>query len=213
MLVSAGGLDVETKSRWVTNPYLPEGMLKSQWKTRLLYRLYGERLISHRLKRLLFQLKWFLHLTPSLMLPVVTTNYIGRYTKRPPLSEARITDYDGLTVTFSFSDWYLDKQINHRTVNVLEFIELLIQHIPPKHSRLLNHYGLLHNRVRKQYHEIVKQQFGSIPAIRPVHDWRTRQTKYQGKDPLVCPICQQTMIVTEQAYWSKKSNSLCVILL
>lgn len=212
MLVSSGGLDSETKSSWTHNPYVPEGMLKARWKTKLLYAFYGKKLISHRVKRILYQAKWFLYVSTQLMLPIITTNYIGRYTKRPPLSEARIECYDGISVTFAFSDWYLDKQISHKTVSALEFIELLIQHIPPKHARLINHCGLLHNRVRNMYKHIVKGQFGSIPAIRPVHDWRTRQREYHKRDPLLCPICQKEMIIVEIAYWSRKRGSLTVIL-
>lgn len=212
MLVSAGGLDVKTRSRWLVNQYLPEGMLKEKWRAKLLYRLYGQRLISRRLKQLLFRMKWFLHLTPDLLLPLVTTNYIGRYTKRPPLAEARIEQYDGLSVSFAFDDWYLNKLRSQRTVTVLEFIELLVQHIPKKHARLINHYGLLHNRIRSKYLAVVKERFGQIPTLRPVHDWRTRQKEYHGVDPLLCPVCQKEMVITAVAYWSKKTHQLKVIL-
>lgn len=210
MLVSAGGLDVTDMQRWIDCTYLPEGMLKEQWKTRLLYALYGKHLISHRLKRALYRTKWYLMLAASLMLPVVTTNYVGRYTKRPPLAEARIEGYDGNTVMFSFTDWYLEKQKNWRTVSAEEFMGLLIQHIPPQHGRLINHYGLLHNRVRRKYRTILKERFGAIKVSKPVADWRTRQKEYRGLDPLLCPVCQKEMVVVEVAYWLKKGQRLVV---
>lgn len=210
MLVSAGGLDQKTKTRWIDCTYLPAGMLTAQWKTRLLYRFYGDRLISHRLKRMLFRIKWYLNVAATLMLPVVTTNYVGRYTKRPPLAEARITHYDRRTVVFQFSDWISGGTVQSRMVTVMEFIALLTQHIPPKHFRLIRHYGLLHNRVRSRYRETVKRLFGTIIVLRPVDDWRTRQQAYRGNDPLRCGVCQKEMVPVEVAYWSRTIQQLVV---
>jgi len=211
MLVSAGGLDVKTRSRWIDCSYVPAGLLKAEWKVKLLYRLYGEGLISHRLKHALYRMQWYLHIAASLMQPVVTTNYIGRYTKRPPLAEARIERYDGKTVTFRFSDWYLDQATSYRTVTSEEFITLLIQHIPPPHARLICHYGLLHNRVRGKYRPVLKELFGTIQVVRPVADWRTRQQAYRGIDPLRCPVCQKEMVPVEVGYWSWKEEKLKVV--
>lgn len=150
-------------------------MPKQRWQTRLLYRLYGDKLISYRLKRQLFRMKWYLYIAQQLLLAIVTTNYIGRYTKRPPLAEARILAYDGQGVTFYFEDWYFEKRPCQMTVNVESFISRLIWHIPPKHFKLIHHYGLLHNRLRGQYLALLKCLFGQIKAlIKKTFCWRIR---------------------------------------
>lgn len=210
MLVSAGGLDIETKTKWINCFYLPDGMLKKRWQTLLLYRLYGNKLISHRLKRTLFRLRWYLYVAKELLIASVTTNYIGRYTKIPPLAEARILGYDSQKVTFYFEDWYLDKAPRQLTVSVDDFIALLIQHISPKHFRLIRHYGLLHNPVKKKYLPLLQYLFGQIKSFIKKTAWRLRQKLHRHDDPLLCPICGKEMKLVEIAFWSKKYQHLWV---
>lgn len=210
MLVSAGGLDIKTKGKWIGCSFLPQGMLKKQWRHFLLYHLYGQKLISHGLKRKLYRMNWYLYIAKDLLLPVVTTNYIGRYTKKPPLSQARILNYDGKSITFFFEDWYNGKKKSFKTVSVEEFIALLIQHIPPKHFRLIRHYGLLHNSVRGRYLSVVKKLFGKIKSYVQKTTWRIRQKDYRKDDPLLCPVCGKEMIAAEIAFWSKSRDCLYV---
>lgn len=205
MLVSNGGIDLATNDQWTDKQhYLPEFMLKKRWQTLLLYRLYGKRLISHKLKRELFQMKWYVHTAFELLIAIVTTNYVGRYTKRPPLSQARILNYDGNTVTFFYEDWYYLKQKKIMTLTVEDFIARLIQHVPPKNFRLINHYGLLHNRTRSKYLPLLKKLFGKIKAVMKKTTWRIRQKLYQGKDIMLCPKCNHEMKPIELAFWSKR---------
>lgn len=210
MLVSAGGLDVLTKTKWTDCPYLPEGMLKKRWQALLLYRLYGERLITHNLKRKLFEMTWYIFIERQLLLAVVTTNYIGRYTKRPPLAQARIANYNGNSVSFNYEDYYQGKLISSRTVNTEEFIGLLIQHIPPKHFRLIRHYGLLNNRARKKHLPLLRKLFGKIKSFVEKTTWRIRQKLHQKRDPLSCPKCGKEMELVEIAFWSKSRDALYV---
>lgn len=213
MLVSAGGLDLKTQTLWEECHHLPGGMLEKRWKTELLYELCGAKLISINLKRKLHHIHWYVHVARELLLAIVTTNYIGRYTKKPPLAEARIIDYDGYAVVFSFADWSLNKRIVYLKITVEEFIFKLIQHIPPKHFRLIKHGGLLHNRRRKKSLIILKHLFGKIKTkIAKLSSsssfWRVRQTLYKKIDPLVCKICQKEMKLKELAFWSKTLNKL-----
>jgi len=210
MLVSTGGLDIQTKSKWIDCPYLPEGMLKKRWQTSLLYRLCGDGLITLQLKRKLYHTKWYLYIAKQLLIAVVTTNYVGRYTKRPPLSEARILNYDYHTVTFFYEDWSNGKCPTKVTFPVDKFITRLIQHIPPKHFRLIKHYGLLHNRTRGKYLTLLKRLFGSIKVAIKKTSWKIRQTLFKGNDPTICSKCKRKMIPVEIAFWSKRYNRLWI---
>ncbi len=67
--------------------------------------------------------------------------YIGRYLARPAIAEYRITGYDSKNITF----WYENKNPKKKvtvTINVLEFIGKLTQHIHPKGFRVVRRYGL-----------------------------------------------------------------------
>ena len=58
--------------------------------------------------------------------------YAGRYVRRPPIAQYRITSLDARTVTF----WYKDKRL-HRRVHVKcsleQFVERWGQHIPERY--------------------------------------------------------------------------------
>lgn len=211
ILVSAGGLDVKTeKSKWINCSYIPEGMLKIRWRSALLKRLYNDRLIKQSLKQKLFKMKWYAYVAKQLLIAIVTTNYVGRYTKRPPLAEARLLDYDGQLVTFCYEDWNEGKTMKNMTLSVEEFITKLIQHLPPKHFRLIKHYGLLHNRQRGKYLPLLKQLFGQIKTYVQKTTWRIRQKLFKKTDPLLCPECQREMKPVEIAFWSRRRQCLWI---
>jgi hypothetical protein len=48
---------------------------------------------------------FFVHVTEERQDLQLTAGYIGRYARRPPLSEVRIKDYTGEYVTFEFKDY------------------------------------------------------------------------------------------------------------
>ena len=83
------------------------------------------------------------------------TKYIGRYLTRPAIAQYRITNYDGKSVTF----WYENKKPKKKitvTMDVLEFIGKLTQHIHPKGFRVVRRYGLYARAKNKLSIEIIK---------------------------------------------------------
>ncbi|MCP3888332.1 MAG: hypothetical protein GY702_05600 [Desulfobulbaceae bacterium] len=63
----------------------------------------------------------------------MTAADIGRYARRPPLSELRIKDYR-----------HNGSKVLH-TLKTIEFIRKLIRHIPPHYFNVIRHYSLLTN--------------------------------------------------------------------
>jgi hypothetical protein len=78
-----------------------------------------------------------------------TTQYIGRYTKRPVLAQSRIKEYDGKYVTFEYEDKTEDERKPLR-MSVEVFIARLVVHIHEKHFRAIRHYGIYATRTRKE---------------------------------------------------------------
>ncbi|WP_408490284.1 transposase [Paraburkholderia sediminicola] len=77
-------------------------------------------------------------------------NYLGRYIRRPSLSQSRLKHYDGRMVAFD--------HLTHRDGRYLvaeyeteEFIARFIHHIPDKHFRMINFRGFPANRGRDQW--------------------------------------------------------------
>ncbi|MCD4844143.1 MAG: transposase [Methanosarcinales archaeon] len=71
--------------------------------------------------------------------------YIGRYVKHPPIAESRIKAYDGKHVIF----WYKDTETKRKitvTMDKIEFVRLLLSHIPVKYFRTVRYYGVYSRR-------------------------------------------------------------------
>lgn len=136
---------------------------------------------------------FFVHVTEERQDLQLTAGYIGRYARRPPLSEVRIKDYTGEYVTFEFKDYRNNGSKVLYTLKTLEFIKNLIRHIPPHYFHVIRHYGILANRIKRKFKEITDKLLATPSVIEKSKNWRERQTTFQGTDPLLCKICQRTM--------------------
>ncbi len=67
--------------------------------------------------------------------------YISRYLGRPVIALSRIDSYDGDNVTFHYYR-HEDNAFVQKTIPVIDFIKLLIQHIPERNFKMTRYYGL-----------------------------------------------------------------------
>ena len=137
---------------------------------------------------------FFVHVTEERQDLQLTVGYIGRYARRPPLSELRIKDYTGEWVTFEFKDYKDNGSKVLYELKTIEFIRKLIRHIPPHYFNVIRHYGILASRVKTKFKEITDKILATPLCVKKADNWRERQTKFQGKDPLLCRICQRVMV-------------------
>lgn len=136
---------------------------------------------------------FFVHVTEERQDLQLTAGYIGRYARRPPLSELRIKDYTGEWVTFEFKDYRNNGSKVQYTLKSIEFIRKLIRHIPPHYFNVIRHYGILASRVKTKYKEITDKILATPPIVEKADNWRERQTKLKKNDPLLCKICKTVM--------------------
>jgi len=139
----------------------------------------------------------------------MAASYCCRYTGRPPISESRVSSYDGQHVTY----WYDDYRTEERcevTVSAEEFLFRLLQHLPPKHSRTVRYYGLYARRVRQTLFDVVKEVSRydyTVPRKpSPILSWRERLMTYFQRDPYRCPKCGAQMELVAWCYPSRRSD-------
>jgi len=84
----------------------------------------------------------------------VVLSYIGRYLKRPTISQSRILSYDWNYVTYSYKD-KLDWKVKQITCSATRFIGLLIQHLPNKNFHMIYYHGIFANRCKAKYLRII----------------------------------------------------------
>ncbi|KPI55724.1 hypothetical protein IM33_06045 [Clostridioides difficile] len=129
--------------------------------------------------------------------------YIGRYLARPAIAEYRITGYDSKNITF----WYENKNPKKKvtvTINVLEFIGKLTQHIHPKGFRVVRRYGLYAKKKNKLSIEIIKlynfmrqRNIGEIIREQKLKkmSFKERLMETFGVNPFKCSKCYNDMIL------------------
>ena len=129
---------------------------------------------------------WYIYFSPKVESFKVVFSYIGRYLKRPVIGQSRILHYDGDNVTYYYRDKY-DNQIKIHTVTAIEFIWLLIQHIPPKSFPMVYYYGIFANSRKKIFLLLLYQIVGRWPLQTCVaKNMRERMLRYCWVDLSSC---------------------------
>lgn len=137
---------------------------------------------------------WLVHFSKPSDNHYRTILYLGRYLKRPPIGETRITDYDGTDVTYSYFDHH-DKSLHSMTLPAFDFIKRLIAHIPDRYFHLVRYYNWLSTRTRNQYLPFIYQKLEQIVKKLQELSWRELFIKNFGKDPLVCLCCKNSIML------------------
>ncbi len=182
VVMPGGGVDVKRR-QWRTRSgnYLFNGrQLANVFRTKLIHALKGAGL---NLPRGL-PARWIVHCDRvGSGLPALT--YLSRYLYRGVIQEQQIVAVDqaARTVTFSYQDGKT-KQTALRTLPVVAFVQLILQHVLPKGFRRARDYGFLHHNARRlidllHYVLQVVIQAAIVPVLRP----------------FLCPHCQQPMHV------------------
>lgn len=112
----------------------------------------------------LYAATWYVHIGEKLENAEFTTKHIGRYAKRPCISEAKILDYNRGAVTFQYRDKHTGTD-KLETLSTLEFIGRLVRHIPEKNFRLIRYYGIYANCVKNELMPMLEYQIKYLFAL------------------------------------------------
>jgi hypothetical protein len=111
--------------------------------------------------------------------------YAGRYLRRPPIAQRRITYVGGRTVRF----WYKDKKLRRKVYvqcSPEEFVERWSQHIPERYRHAVRHFGLFAPRSVRETHDAIFAVLGQKRSRRPKpRPWAESIKRDFGRDPLL----------------------------
>lgn len=157
-LVTEGGINKGSKW-WKSVNYILYPYLKKAWQKVLLdiikkyFNSYETRqLISNLYKR--YPKSFYVNAKRKLDDTRQAVKYIGRYLARAAIAEYRIVKYENNEVIF----WYADHDDEHKvilTIDVLDFIGKITQHISPKGFRTVRRYRVYERTKNKLAKEIV----------------------------------------------------------
>jgi hypothetical protein len=94
--------------------------------------------------------KWIVFAKGSVTGPESVLEYLGRYTHRVAIANARITAMTDRTVSFKYKDYRDGSALKTMTLSGVEFVHRLSLHVLPEGFTKIRHYGLLGNNRRKR---------------------------------------------------------------
>ena len=226
-IYSLGGVGLK-QGNFKEYSFIPALSLKSRFKTILLHKLRQE-FIQHKLyispnlktiwrknfgtdifyevQNILWKKEWYLWVGEELNNVNHAVSYIGRYAKRPCLSEAKIIAYEKELnlVRFSYRD-KLTKENTSLSLTTHEFIGALIRHVPEKGFNMIRYYGMYANVCKQKTLTILAKRliylYGRVYLLfEPnILSWRKRVKETTGLDPLHCQGCNRNMLLIEITY-------------
>ena len=207
-LISEGG--VSDDGFWRNIDFFSYTFLRKAFCTALLNSLHSRLGCSFKkIKAYIYnhcQDGFYVFAKPNLCDPKTVTKYIGRYLSRPVIATSRIDAYDGENVTFHYNR-HEDNALVTTTMSALAFMNLLIQHIPEKHFKMIRYYGVYARNRKLDNHLFRAISKEAQPVLLQFNKWRASILSSFGYDPLKCPKCGKTMEILE-IYYNHRPVSL-----
>jgi len=193
-MVTAGGLHPSSE-KWVSSVYYDRDQLMEFWRDaviRLLHaalraRLLDSDLTAEQIEAALTQQeqRWWSIKIQSFKSRAHFLRYAGRYVRRPPIAQRRITYIGKRTVTF----WFRDKKLRRRVqvhCSLEEFIDRWSRHIPDHYRHAVRSFGLFSPRALRQTSAAIFAILGQEKTPRPKpRPWADSVKRDFGHDPLL----------------------------
>lgn len=192
-MVTAGGL--QPPGCWISCVYYDHNSLMELWRRAVIKLLRAglqagllrTEMIADQVEAMLAkqEKRWWSVKIQSLGSKEHFLRYAGRYVRRPPMAQRRITHIGGRCVTF----WTKDKKLGRRIdvqCSPEEFINYWSQHMPERYQHAVRCFGLLAPRAVRQTSAAV---FAILRQKRRPHPSRLRWAdaikRDFGRDPLL----------------------------
>ncbi len=104
----------------------------------------------YSIKEILYRKEWVVHTKKSFKSHDSVFEYLGRYTHKIAISNARIKEVSNTHVSFEYTDRADDYKKKIRKVKGVDFIKLFLQHVLPKRFMKVRNYGFLSSRNKTQ---------------------------------------------------------------
>ncbi len=122
--------------------------------------------------------------------------YLGRYTHRVAISNNRLLTLKDKTVSFNYKD-YRSGTRKVMLLSTVEFVRRFIQHVLPKGFFKIRYIGILSIVHIHGKREQVISLVGKVMYLSRLEGLSTYEIlrEITGKDPSICPICKQGIMV------------------
>jgi len=152
----------------------------------------GDPRAMQRLLQQLYSQNWVVYAKRPFGGATQVFRYLGRYSHRVAIANARLVSMDDDRVSFRWKDYADNHRTKVMTVSAEEFLRRWLLHVLPKGFVRIRHYGLLASvnvaTKLQRCRQLLGQQTPSGPQ--PTKSWIDRVLEWTGQDPRRCPHCQ-----------------------
>ena len=122
-----------------------------------------------------------------------TTQYLGRYLKKPPIAGSRLRHYVDESVEIDYLD-HKTKTIRGKQLTQFELIARILSHVPEKFFKMIRYYGFLSNRLRGSLLPIIYEKLGQAVKKVTGPSYAAMLKGYVNVDPYKCILCGGRMV-------------------
>ena len=193
-MVTGGGLN-RASDMWVSRVYIDQERLMGSWRKAVIALLRSAlragqlhtQMSAEQMEEMLTlqEKRWWSTKIQSFASKEGFLRYAGRYVRRPPIAQRRITYVGDGIVRFWFKDKRQDKRVSLEC-SIEEFVDRWAQHIPERYQHAVRSFGLFAPRTLSQASTTIFALLGQEQVQRPKpHRWADSLKRDFGQDPLL----------------------------
>lgn len=137
----------------------------------------------------LYAKEWVVYCKPPFADARRVVAYLGRYTHRVAISNARILRLEAGQVTFRWRDYRDGNRQKEMTVSAEEFIRRFLLHVLPPGFTRIRHYGFLSPRNKPTQLKQCQRLTRTLPPAGVPRTTLELLQQLLGRDVTVCPAC------------------------
>ena len=200
MIVPGGGID--SNGKWKNSKkkfFLPVKVVSKLFKGKFLSytkKNFDQRKIKdeeqfQNIINTCYSKDWVVYTKKPMKSAKHVVKYLGRYTHRIAISNARIKKYEDNKVTFSYKDYSDHNQIKEMTLDDTEFFRRYMMHVLPPNFMKIRHYGFLGNRNKEERIKAVRTATNTKNPGPLLIDYEQIISDILKRDVSICIKCGQ----------------------
>jgi len=210
LLVPAGGFDNDMLEWKQSNEkfFVPVKVLSSLFRgifAQNIYKHVGDLLPANKheivnidsLRILIYQNRWNVFAKPGLNNAEKVIEYLGRYTHRVAISNARISDLDHEKVHFTWKDYRQNGRTKIMKIDAVEFINRFMMHVLPHGFYKIRYYGIFANtlcyNLLDNFLSLIDKEMNL--ASLEGKTWQELVQDIFGYDPFHCNKCKKGIML------------------
>jgi predicted Zn-ribbon and HTH transcriptional regulator len=210
LLVPAGGFDSD-QLEWRQsdeNFFAPVKVLSSLFRGIFAQNIYkhvkelipsgnSETIDTALLRTLIYKISWNVYAKPALNNAEKVIEYLGRYTHRVAISNARIMDIADDKVHFIWKDYRQDGRTKIMKIKAVEFISRFMMHVLPCGFYKIRYYGIFANKLSNDLLDTYltlnnkEMELSSLEG----KSWQELVQDTFGYDPFYCKRCKNGRMI------------------